>query len=346
MIAICISIALIVCFLVYYNYKFKDIKLKEESCKWKLDEAERLVNEAESMREEANKDMTEASQAKALAEQENIEAKRNNEEAQLKKAEAEKKYNEVLAKYKEEYDKLSSFMADQRAIRQTELDEDMERQRLVANNELNSYKESLTAQMLELEEERENYKLQIKNERERLDKDLENQQQKFDSLIEPLKKYEMDKQERLFYTIQVPDEYKEDINFLITTVSQKVQHPDIINKLVWAEYVKPYLDETIKRAGIEDKPGIYKITNINDGKCYVGKSTNLKKRLQDHFKASLHLGTAAHQMVHDAIWRDGFWNWTIEPIIYCDKDKLSEMEKYYIDFFKAQEFGYNKNQGG
>jgi hypothetical protein len=32
----------------------------------------------------------------------------------------------------------------------------------------------------------------------------------------------MERQQRLFYTIQVPDEYKEDIDFLLTTVSQKV----------------------------------------------------------------------------------------------------------------------------
>ena len=48
------------------------------------------------------------------------------------------------------------------------------------------------------------------------------QEARFEALLEPLKKYEMEQQERLFYTIQVPDEYKEDINFLITTVSQKV----------------------------------------------------------------------------------------------------------------------------
>ena len=125
-----------------------------------------------------------------------------------------------------------------------------------------------------------------------------------------------------------------------------MQHPDIINKLVWAEYVKPYLDETIKRAGIEDKPGIYKITSIETGKCYVGKSTNIKKRIQDHFKSAIGISTIADQAVHHEIWRSGFWNWTIEPIIYCDKDELSDLEKYYIDFFKAQEFGYNRKGGG
>lgn len=89
----------------------------------------------------------------------------------------------------------------------------------------------------------------------------------------------MDKQARLFYTIQVPEEYHSDIDYLLTTVSQKIQHPDVINKLVWTEYFKSSMDDTIKRVGIKDEPGIYKITNINNGKSYIGKSTNVKKRL-------------------------------------------------------------------
>jgi len=62
---------------------------------------------------------------------------------------------------------------------------------------------------------------------------------------------------------------------------------------VWAEYVKPYMDDTFKRVGIEDKPGIYKITNINTGKPYIGKSTNIKKRLQDHFKSAVGIQSIA-----------------------------------------------------
>ena len=172
------------------------------------------------------------------------------------------------------------------------------------------------------------------------------QEKKFQAILAPLQQYEKDKQERLYYTIQVPDEYKDDIDFLLTTVSQRIQHPDIINKLVWAEYVKPYIDETFKRVGIEDKPGIYKLTSLLNGKSYIGKSTNIKKRISDHFKASIKLESIAHQAVHDEILKTGFWNWIIEVVIYCEKTQLSELEKYYINFFKTQEWGFNKNQGG
>ena len=175
---------------------------------------------------------------------------------------------------------------------------------------------------------------------------LNDQQQLYESILGPMKQYEKDQQEKLFYTIQVPEEYREDINYLLTVVNAQVKHPDIISKLVWAEYIKPYMDDMIKRVGIKDEPGIYKITNIDSGKSYVGKSTNVKKRLQDHIKSSVGISSIADQFVHHEILKTGLWNWTFEVITYCDKDKLSELEKYYINFFKTQEFGYNRKEGG
>lgn len=181
---------------------------------------------------------------------------------------------------------------------------------------------------------------------EQYNKSIAEAKERFESIERTLAQYEKEKQAKLFYTIQLPDEYKDDIEFLLTTVSVKVNHPDIISKLVWAEYVKPNLDDTFKRIEIKAEPGIYKITNIDTGKCYIGKSTNVKTRIADHFKSSIGIRSIADQAVHHAILKEGFWNWAIEVITYCDKEKLSELEKYYIDFFKAQEHGYNKTGGG
>ena len=69
---------------------------------------------------------------------------------------------------------------------------------------------------------------------------------------------------------------------------------NITRHLEWATAdVKPYIDETFKRVGIEDKSGIYKLTNLDSGKSYIGKSTNIKKRITDHFKSSIGIKTIA-----------------------------------------------------
>ena len=176
--------------------------------------------------------------------------------------------------------------------------------------------------------------------------DTEYMRQQYEALLEPIKQYLKDKQEKYFYTIQLPEEFQDDIEFLLTTVAAKVQHPDIISKLVWAEYVKPNLDNTFKRIEIKAEPGIYKLTSLENGMAYIGKSTDVKKRIADHFKSSIGIRSIADQAVHHAILKEGFWNWSIEVITYTDKDRLNELEKYYIEFFKTQEFGYNKNSGG
>ena len=170
--------------------------------------------------------------------------------------------------------------------------------------------------------------------------------ERFEGIERVLRSYDAEQQAKLFYTIQLPEEYHEDIEFLLTTVAAKVQHPDIISKLVWAEYVKPNLDDAFKRIEIKPEAGIYKLTSLQNGKCYIGKSTNVKNRIADHFKSSIGIKSIADQAVHHAILKEGFWNWQIEVITYCDKDKLNELEKYYIEFFKTQEFGYNKTGGG
>ena len=87
-------------------------------------------------------------------------------------------------------------------------------------------------------------------------------QERFDAIERVLASYEKERQAKLFYTIQLPEEFQEDIEFLLITVAAKVQHPDIISKLVWQEYVKPNLEDTFKRIEIKSEPGIYKLTSL------------------------------------------------------------------------------------
>ena len=271
-----------------------------------------------------------------------------------KTKEAEEKYWSIIEQYKKATSKnqedLDNFFIQQRDFRQSQLDTEFEEkarknEELLQSNYLkqkHEYEDKVTS----IQEESKELIEKAKASAAAIIAETQLQQEKYEGLLAPLQQYEKEKQAKLFYTIQTPDEYKQDIEFLLTTVAQKVQHPDIINKLVWAEYVKPYLDETFKRVGIENKPGIYKLTNLDSGKCYIGKSTDIKKRIADHFKSSIGIKTIADQQVHHAILETGFWNWLIEYIIYCDKDELNDLEKYYINFFKSQEFGYNKNAGG
>lgn len=259
--------------------------------------------------------------------------------AQTSLTDARDEYQHLVNDRMKEIDQL---MDEQRQRRQESLDETFNEKKSVLQSELDST-------LKECNEQAEYAKKWMADQIEQAQAKVkeyqlaeEQQRERFLSLRKPLLQYEMDRQAKLFYTIQLPEEYRDDIEFLLTTVAAKVQHPDIISKLVWAEYVKPNLDDTFKRIEIKAEPGIYKLTNLDSGKAYIGKSTDIKKRIADHFKSAVGIKSIADQAVHHEILKTGFWNWSIEAIIYCDKDKLSELEKYYIDFFKTKEFGYNK----
>ena len=277
-----------------------------------------------------------------------IKEKREYEEHKLE--ECRKDLEATLEVYKDITDnklkEIDASMEEQRQKRQSDLDNEFASRR-------DAIEQALTQTQLECEKSAETYKealATIYEECHRQSDDiyrkLAYQQEKFEGIQKVLKQYDADKQAKLYYTIQLPEEYYEDIEFLLTTVAAKVQHPDIISKLVWQEYVKPNLDNTFKRLEVKPDPGIYKLTSIENGKCYIGKSTDIKRRITDHFKSVVGISSIADQAVHHAIRKEGFWNWTIEVITYCTKEQLNELEKYYIEFFKSQEFGYNKTGGG
>ena len=241
---------------------------------------------------------------------------------------------------------IDASIEEQRQKRQDELDKDFDVRKELMEKALNEIQTECEKQEKAYKDAAEQVYVDCNDKVSHYMVWMENFKQKFESIQATLRLYDAEKQAKLYYTIQLPEEFQEDIEYLLTTVADKVQHPDIISKLVWAEYVKPNLEDTFKRIEIKAEPGIYKLTSLATGKCYVGKSTNVKTRIADHFKSAVGIKSIADQAVHHAILKEGFWNWQIEIITYCDKDQLSELEKYYIDFFDAQTFGYNKKGGG
>lgn len=252
-------------------------------------------------------------------------------------------YNDITENKLKEID---HSIEEQRQIRQAELEQFLSGQKEYYQKLLDDTIKQCEIQDETIKEASETKWREAMEQIQKYNDSIAEAKSRFEGIERTLRAYDLEQQQKLFYTIQLPEEYHEDIDFLLTTVAAKVQHPDIISKLVWTEYVKPNIEDTFKRIEIKAEPGIYKLTSLINGKCYIGKSTNVKTRIADHFKSAIGIKSIADQAVHHAILKEGFQNWQIEIITYCDKDKLSELEKYYIDFFKAQEFGYNKNSGG
>ena len=91
--------------------------------------------------------------------------------------------------------------------------------------------------------------------------------------------------------------------------------------------------------------GIYKYENKINGHIYIGQSTNIEKRYQQHLydsKKRPELGTG----IDVAINKYGIENFTFEIIELCDIKSLDEKERYWIKKYDSFNNGYNRTPGG
>lgn len=166
---------------------------------------------------------------------------------------------------------------------------------------------------------------------------------KYFSVINVLRENENDDET---HKLHISEQARNDIEYLLNAVALRLNNPNIIYKLIWSEYIQGPANELLNHI-LPDKDcsGIYKITNCEDKRCYIGRSTSVRKRLQEHIKSSIGIENIASQRVHEVMREKGLWNFRFELLEECPKDQLGEREKYYIEFFDSQSYGYNQVSG-
>ena len=93
--------------------------------------------------------------------------------------------------------------------------------------------------------------------------------------------------------------------------------------------------------------GIYKITNLINGKVYIGQSTNIKRRWKDHKKDAFWKNNPEYEYpLYRAMRKYGINNFSFEVLEECSKDELNDKEKFYITKYDSYKNGYNQTEGG
>lgn len=92
---------------------------------------------------------------------------------------------------------------------------------------------------------------------------------------------------------------------------------------------------------------IYKITNLVNGKSYIGKtSKTLDQRFTEH-KIEAFRSRAEKRPLYSAMRKYGIENFKIELIEdNLSDDLINEREIYWIEFYKTYHNGYNATIGG
>ena len=145
-----------------------------------------------------------------------------------------------------------------------------------------------------------------------------------------------------FYRVDLSEDALQDISVLLEAKSRLNSH-SILDKLIYDGYVAKPVNEMIKRVLAGRAPcGIYKITRLKTKEVYVGQSTNIKNRWQEHCKSCFNVGTIARSILHTTMQLDGIENFAFEVIEECPKDKLTEREKFYINLYGSKKYGLNE----
>lgn len=91
---------------------------------------------------------------------------------------------------------------------------------------------------------------------------------------------------------------------------------------------------------------IYKITNITNGKVYIGQTIKtVQKRFTQH-KNNSNKEYFSQLVLYKAFNKYGIENFICEEIEKVDNSLLDEREKYWIEYYDSYFNGYNSTLGG
>ncbi len=147
------------------------------------------------------------------------------------------------------------------------------------------------------------------------------------------------------YSLILPREEERDIPIL-REVQYKISKPRTIAMAIWNGYYQPIAKVKFpKILGKQDVCGIYKITNQKTGECYIGQAVDVRKRWYDHAKAMIGIDTPQNNLLYAAAQKYGLDDFTFELLLECKSNELNEKEKYFIELYNSNTFGYNKTAG-
>lgn len=257
----------------------------------------------------------------------------------------EKELSERTKKAEQHYELLLQEKQEKYKIK---LEQELEKENEKYQDKLKTLSCDYEQKKNNLEEDLNIKQASIKKEIDSISKELNDYQKKIQSVNEAILRQRAIKEKQDFYRICLSQKDKQDINFLLSIVDD-LRTPSVLYKLIWSEYIQKPFNTMLKNIfqNKECRCVIYKITNLNTGEIYIGKTkAEVSKRWTEHIKTSLLIGTVSRSKIHDALYKhwDEFTFEVLEKVE--DESMLSSREKYYINFYQSNIYGYNMNSGG
>lgn len=274
-------------------------------------------------------------------------------ELDIKKGELLEYYNKTKTQIEKEIKDKQNFNQSLLKMREEELDRLIEEKRKEKEKALNLELDMAQSQkIMLLNAEFSEYSSQqqklvdgMLEETKKIQNELEDFRTQREAVNQAILREKELQEQETFYKIDISETDREDITVLYS-IAPQLKNKEALNKLIYEVFVRRPLSELIKRVtGGRSISGIYKITYIKTGEAYIGRTTDIQTRWQNHIKTACGLDGAAHTTFHTRLKKDGVWNYTFEILEEVPKDKLNEREKFYIDLY-GTDTQLNSKKGG
>lgn len=330
------TIFFIICFCWFDKSQPLDTEFKKSQSK--------VLEELKEKKDSFEKEITQEQLEKKA--QLNAELAQIEQKQKIKEQDYQNNILQLEQDYNERRAALAKIEATQDAERIQQSQEKINAQAAKYQEALNKLNQDYKDKTEQLDNDFFQYSEQINSRRAALTKEIQEYEEKQQKIIARFKEDEEKRQQADFYRIKISDAEKKDI-VQLKQLALNFSKPNVIYKLLYEVYYKTKLEELFKRILGDNaiKGGIYKITNINNQKIYIGRTTKYIDRFRTHSKRGCNIDRINGQL-YDAMFEEGLENFTWEIIEICPKEEQSEKEKYWISFYKSDEYGYNGNKGG
>jgi hypothetical protein len=220
---------------------------------------------------------------------------------------------EVFALRRKLENDINQEIEQSRRLRHSQIDQDLEH-RIVALREKEKYmEEQIMSKFAELKKE---YDFQYEVVQDKL-KSLKSYEA---AAVEARVRMYEELNKEQFYKIQIEDSDLIEIDELLE-ILPKLRNPIPLRKAVFDIYYRQPVKDLIYRVvGTQARTtGIYKITLIHTGECYIGQSVDIANRWMQHIRRGFGIDDPSDNKLYPAMMKHGLHAFKFEVVELCDE---------------------------
>ena len=222
----------------------------------------------------------------------------------------------------------------------------VEKEKQLAQKTVNTAHNNAQEQISEIHTDLQNIRESANQEKREIQSQLNKLKASLSAGVEARLREQEIKEEKNFYKLHLDDNDLDDVKKL-EKLKESFHQPVVLSKLIWSQYFQKQMNELCDRVlGKQVVCGIYKITNLLTEQCYIGQSVNIADRWKQHCKCGLGINASSTNSLYNAMQKDGVWNFTFELLEELkQKTLLNEKERFWIQMYQSDKFGYNATKG-